>query len=196
LLFRAEPPAGRGEAFIGRTDPTVQAIARYVLESALDRAVPEKERPARRAGVMRSVAVKTRTTVLLVRFRFQLALPVGDGTRQLVAEDARVLAFEGAPSHAAWLPDHLAEELLTATASGNIPADAARLAAGRVLDELPDLEAYLDQVAAEHADRMLGAHRRARAGAGAIRRGLAVTAQRPVDVLSMQVLLPAAGAGA
>ncbi len=196
LLFRTEPPAGRGEAVIARTDPTVQAIARYVLESALDSAVPDRERVARRAGVMRTSAVQTRTTLLLVRFRFQLALPTADGVHQQVAEDARVLAFEGAPGTAAWLPDQRAEALLTATATGNIPADAARIAAERVLHGLASLTPYLEQVADEHADRLLGAHRRARAGAGAARRGLSVTAQRPVDLLSLQVLLPATGAGA
>jgi superfamily II DNA or RNA helicase len=194
LLFRTEPPAGRGEAAIVRTDPTVQAIARYVLESALDSTVPAKERPARRAGVMRTGAVTTRTTVLLVRFRFQLALPAADGVHQQVAEDARVLAFEGAPGTAVWLSDHRAEELLTAVPSGNIPAEAARLAAERVLENLDHLTTYLEQVADQHADRLLGSHRRVRAGAGAARRGLTVTAQRPVDVLSVQVLLPATGA--
>lgn len=194
LLFRSEPPAGRGEAAIVRTDPTVQAIGRYVLESALDPAVPERERPARRAGVMRTQAVHTRTTLLLVRFRFQLALPTPEGSHLQIAEDARVLAFEGAPESAAWLPDHRAETLLGATPNGNIPAEAARLAAERVIEGLPSLTPHLEQVADEHADRLLGAHRRARAGAGAVRRGLSVTAQRPVDLLSLQVLLPATGA--
>lgn len=140
---------------------------------------------------MRTQAVHTRTTLMLVRFRFQLTLPTPEGSHQQIAEDARVLAFEGAPDSAAWLPDHRAETLLGATPNGNIPAEAARLAAERVLEGLPSLTLYLEQVADEHADRLLGAHRRARAGAGAVRRGLSVTAQRPVDLLSLQVLLPA-----
>ncbi|NMM24765.1 MAG: DEAD/DEAH box helicase [Phycicoccus sp.] len=193
-LFCTQPPAPRGQAVIARTDPAVQAIARYVLESALAAAVPVKERPARRAGVMRTDAVTTRTTLLLVRFRFQLALPVGDGTQQRVAEDARVLAFEGAPGNAVWLPDQQAEALLAADPSGNIPEEAARLAAQRVIEGLPQLMPHLEYVADEHADRLLGAHRRVRTGAGAVRRGLTVTAQRPVDLLSMQILLPT-GAG-
>jgi len=195
VLFRDEPPAGRGQAVIARTDPTVQTIARYVLESALDPAVPDRERPARRAGVMRTQAVTTRTTLLLVRFRFQLILPHGEGTRQLVAEDARVLGFEGAPHNAVWLSDSRAEQLLTATPSGNVVEGAAYDALDRITTGLPDLTAQLDAVADEHADRLLGAHRRVRAGSGAARRGLAVTAQRPVDVLSVQVLLPTPVAG-
>lgn len=189
-LFRPDPPAGRGEAAVSRTDPAVQAIARYVLESALDPTVPASERPARRAGVMRTDAVDTRTTQLLVRFRFQLTLPGVGEPRQLVAEDARVLAFEGAPANAAWLPDDRAEALLAATPSGNLVEGAARDAMTRVLAGLPDLTAHLDGVADEHADRLQAAHRRARTGARTAVRGLAVVAQRPVDVLSVQVLLP------
>jgi superfamily II DNA or RNA helicase len=194
VLFRHNPPAGRGEAVIARTDPVVQALARYVLESALDAAVPNKERPARRAGVMRTNAVTTRTTLLLVRFRFQLTLPVGDGTRPVVAEDARVLAFAGAPSNAAWLPDSEAEKLLTAVPAGNLVEGAARSAVEQILLGLPTLTGHLDAVADEHADRLLQAHRRARSGARAALRGLAVVAQRPVDLLSVQVLLPAGNA--
>jgi superfamily II DNA or RNA helicase len=193
LTFRDEPPAGRGEAVIARTDPVVQAIARYVLESALDAEVPEKEKPARRAGVMRTTSVVTRTTLLLVRFRFQLTLPQGDGTRQLVAEDARVLGFEGAPHSAVWLPDSRAEQLLTAAPSGNVVEGAAVSALEAITNGLSGLTAQLDAVADEHADRLLGAHRRVRAGSGAIRRGLTVTAQRPLDILSVQVLLPTPG---
>jgi superfamily II DNA or RNA helicase len=193
LPFREEPPVDHGKALVARTDPTVQAIARYVLESALDPTVPAAERPARRAGVMRTKVVQTRTTLLLVRLRFQLSLPGADGLQQRVAEDARVLAFEGSPHQAIWLPDTRAEELLTATASANVVEGVAREAMGKVLDGLPALTAHLEAIADEHADRLLGSHRRARMGAGALRRGLAVSAQRPLDVLSVQLLLPDLG---
>jgi superfamily II DNA or RNA helicase len=196
LPFSRDPRSMRGQAVIARTDPAVQAIARYVLESALDPALPAAERPARRAGVMRTSAVTTRTTLLLIRLRFQLALPTGDTHRQVVAEDARVLAFEGAPASAVWLPAERTEQLLTATASANLPAGAARQAAATVLAGLPDLVPHLDEVADKHAQRLLASHRRARTGARAALRGLSVVAQRPVDVLSLQVLLPPAGGAA
>jgi superfamily II DNA or RNA helicase len=194
VLFRHDPPASRGTAVISRTDPVVQTFARYVLESALDNAVPTKERPARRAGVMRTSAVSTRTTLLLVRFRFQLTLPTPEGGRQLVAEDARVLAFQGSPGNATWLPDSQAEALLSATPSGNLHEGQAREALERIVTGLPDLADHLGAVADEQADRVREAHRRARAGARAAVRGLDVTVQKPVDVLSTQVLLPAVGA--
>ena len=163
----ADPPADRGEAVVARTDPTVQTIARYVLESALDDTVPARERPARRAGVMRTNAVQTRTTLLLVRFRFQLDLPTADGVQQRVAEDARVLAFEGSAT-----PGHLAPRRASRTtarrprrpptSSRESPTTpwARRSTGSRALTP------HLDGVADEHADRLLGAHRRARTGAG------------------------------
>ena len=194
--FRADPPTPRGGAVIARTDPAVRALGRHVLESALDPTVPAAERPARRAGVMVTGDVTTRTTLLLLRLRFQLTLPAGEATLQRVAEDARVLAFQGAPDQAVWLPDEEAERLLDATPTGNLPEQAARHMLSRILEGLPSLTGHLDGVADEHASRLLASHRRVRAGAGAARRGLAVTAQHPVDLLSVQVLQPAQGGAA
>jgi hypothetical protein len=150
-----QPPAGQGEAALVRTDPAVQALARYVLESALDVGVPARDRPARRSGVLRTSAVRRRTTVILVRLRFRLTLPVEDGVRQLVAEDTRVLAFEGAPHQADWLSDARAEELLTAQPSGNIVEGAAYAALDKIISGLPEIAPYLEEVADQHADRLL-----------------------------------------
>ncbi|MGH3421953.1 MAG: hypothetical protein ACRDOD_20450, partial [Streptosporangiaceae bacterium] len=91
-------------AYLDRTDPNVAAIARYVLESALDPEVPADMRPARRCGVMRTSAVSRRTTLLLVRFRMHLELPGRDDRRQVIAEDAQVLAYRGRADLEDWLP--------------------------------------------------------------------------------------------
>ncbi|MCK5927600.1 MAG: DEAD/DEAH box helicase [Nocardioides sp.] len=200
LPFHADPPAPRGHAVIARTDPAVRAVARYVLESALDPTVKPADRPARRAGVMRTTAVTTRTTLLLVRLRFHLTLPTPSGARQQIAEDACVLAFEGSPDSAVWLPDDTAESLVDATPAGNVPPPIAQGWMGDVLDGLDQLQPYLAQVAEHRAERLLDAHRRARTGATReverLRRGLAVVPQRPVDVLSVQILMPATAGGA
>jgi len=195
LPFHADPPADRGHAVIARTDPAVQALARYVLESALDPTVATHERPARRAGVMMTDAVRTRTTLLLVRLRFHITLPSPSGPRQKVAEDACVLAFESSPATAAWLPDDEAERLVDARPTGNVPPPVAQQWMGGVLRDLNDLQPVLTQVAEHRAQRLLDAHLRARAGAGKdaerSRRGLTVTPQQPVDILSVQLLMPA-----
>ncbi|MEO3936798.1 helicase-related protein [Dermatophilaceae bacterium Soc4.6] len=198
LPFHADPPADRGHAVIARTDPVVQALARYVLESALDSTVAPHDRPARRAGVMLTEAVRTRTTLLLVRLRFHLTLPTPSGPQQKVAEDACVLAFEGAPDAAAWLVDDEAERLVDAQPAGNVPLPVAHQWMSGVLTGLGALQPVLAQVAEHRAQRLLDAHLRARAGstrdAERSRRGLSVTPQQPVDILSVQLLMPTRGA--
>lgn len=197
LSFHRALPIDRGHALLSRTDPTVEALARHVLDAALDPAAADDQRPARRAGVMRTGDVKARTTLLLVRFRFHAELPLADGgTRPLVVEDARLLGFTGAPDQAAWLDDAAVEALVHAQPAGNVPADMAASAAARVLDSLDAVADHLDQAADELAAQVLDSHRRARAGAGAARRGLKVTAQKPPDILGTYVYLPVAGATA
>ena len=61
-----------------------------------------------------------------------------------------------------------------------------------------DAQPVLARVAEHRAERILDAHLRARAGAGRdaerSRRGLTVTPQEPVDILSVQLLMPTGGA--
>jgi hypothetical protein len=197
LPFHRALPIERGHALLSRTDPTVETLARHVLDAALDPTVPADQRPARRAGVMRTTSVATRTTLLLVRFRFHAEIPLASGgTRPLVVEDARLLGFTGAPEQAQWIDEAAVETLVTAKASGNVPPDVATSAAARVLDGLAHLTGHLDTVADELANSVLESHRRARSGAGAARRGLKVTAQKPPDILGAYVYLPVAGASA
>lgn len=190
VLFRSTAAVARGEAALVRTDPAVVALAGYVLNAALDTQVTGA-RPARRCGVIRTRAVTTRTTLLLVRYRFHLTLPSRSGTRQLVAEDARLLAFSGAPANATWLPTAEALRLLDAGADENTDRDFAERTMGRILDGLPEVTDHLTGYGEELAAELLASHRRVRSVAGEIVRGLTVTAQDRPDVLGAYVYLPA-----
>jgi hypothetical protein len=161
-----------------------------VLDAALD---PTLEgRVASRAGVARTKAVTQRTTLLLVRFRFHLDLPARGGVRQVVTEEARFLGFTGSPSQAQWLPQDEVDRLLQAEADANVAGDQAADHLDRVVASIPALEPFLDDEADRLADDLLDAHRRVRAGAGIARRGLAVAAQKPADILGLYVWLPVA----
>ena len=190
LPFHHQLPAPRKHAVLNRTDSSVEAIARHVLDAALDPAMDPAARPARRAGVMRTHGVTARTTLLLVRYRFHLDLPGRDGLRQLVAEDAQVLAFRGSPEHPEWLTQDEVKGLLAAEPDANVPSDQASDLAARVLDRLAAVDDELASRADTLAESLLESHRRVRAGAGAVRRGLAVRAQKPVDILGVYVYLP------
>src|SRR5690606_451781 len=141
--FRDTAAVARGEAALVRTDPVVGALAAHVLDSALDTGGPGP-RPARRCGVVRTREVATRTTLLLVRYRFHLTLPSRSGQRQLVAEDARLLAFTGAPNRAQWLAPEEAVALLDVQATENTAPTMGEDIMRRVLDALPATTDHLN----------------------------------------------------
>ncbi len=190
IPFRTDPAVARGEAALVRTDPVVGALAAHVLNAALDTQA-DGARPARRCGVITTDAVTTRTTLLLVRYRFHLTLPSRSGERQLVAEDARLLAFQGAPKNAVWLSQQEAVTLLGASASENTDPDFGERTMTRILGQLPDVSGYLEEFGDELAAELDASHRRVRSASGEIVRGLSVTAQKPADVLGAYVYLPA-----
>ena len=193
LPFHHDLPVPPREAYLDRTDPNVAAIARYVLESALDPTLPAPLRPARRCGVMRTAAVARRTTLLLVRFRMHLELPGRDDRRQVVAEDAQVLAYRGRAADGDWLPPAEAQDLLTAQPSGNVPPDQAIDFAERAVADLPVLLARIGGLADAAAERLREDHIRVREATGQhVRRQIAVRAQNPADILGVYVYLPGA----
>lgn len=193
--FRDTAAVARGEVALVRTDPTVGAVAGYVLNSALD---PQTEgaRPARRCAVIRTRAVPIRTTALLVRYRFHLSLPTRGRERQIVAEDVRVLAFSGSPTNATWLAPDQAVELLDVEPDENTDPAFAQNTMTRILNDLPSVQSHLDSYGDELADELLASHRRVRQASGEIVRGVRVTAQKPADVLGTYVYLPVSGGAA
>ncbi|MET9177287.1 DEAD/DEAH box helicase [Kitasatospora aureofaciens] len=190
IPFRTDPAVGRGEAALVRTDPVVGALAGHVLNAALD-TLAEGSRPARRCGVVTTDAVSVRTTLLLVRYRFHLTLPSRSGDKQIVAEDARLLAFQGAPKNAVWLPDKDALALLGAQATLNTDVHFGERTMTRILGQLPDVQGYLESHGEQLAADLDASHRRVREATGEIVRGLRVRAQQPADVLGAYVYLPA-----
>ncbi|RPE44411.1 type III restriction/modification enzyme restriction subunit [Streptomyces sp. Ag109_O5-1] len=189
IPFRTTPAIARGEAALVRTDPAIGAIASYVLDSALD-VNALGPRPARRCGVVTTDAVTTTTTLLLVRYRFHLTLPSRTGERQIVAEDARLLAYEGRPSRARWLDDEAATALLAARATANTHEQSATNHITRTLDGLPDIAGYLTEYGTSLAAELDASHRRVRKANEEIVRGLKVVPQEPADVLGVYVYLP------
>ncbi|WP_418345536.1 helicase-related protein [Rhodococcus pyridinivorans] len=193
LPFHRDLPVARGEAVLTRTDASVEAVAQYVMESALDPALDASLRPARRCAVIRTDAVSTRTTLLVTRYRFHMTLPSRSGTRELVAEDVATLAFEGAPDRARWLDADATAALLAAAPSGNVPAPQAQQFLARVLDGLDELRPHLEDHGVNLAETMLAAHRRVRQASAEIVRGLKVTPEAGADILGAFVFVPQAG---
>ena len=178
----------KGELLLTRTHPVVEGLAAHVLETALD---PDLDGPGKRCGVVRTVAVSRRTTILLLRLRFHIVNQGRDGKeRSLLAEDLAIVGFTGSPENADWvLPEEL-EPLLEAEADANIGADEARDSTARIIDRLDPLRAYLDQIGAEGGEALFDAHRRVRKATKSGVRALKVDVHTPVDILGVYVYLP------
>ncbi|MEV5410025.1 helicase-related protein [Thermopolyspora sp. NPDC052614] len=208
LSFRADVPAPPGEHALVRTDPMVRALARTVLDTALD-----GTGPARRCGVVRTGAVPLRTVLLLVRYRFHVTLPGrpgSGGSRTIIAEDAQIIGYRGGASGREWLTDEEIEAVLAAEPENTLP-ELVQRTAERVIGELvaetkddetgmvsreptPEFAEALRARGDALAARLAEAHQRVRGVIGSGTRGLKVTPNHPADVLGVYVYLPAGGA--
>ncbi|MFC4337370.1 DEAD/DEAH box helicase [Salininema proteolyticum] len=202
VWFRSNPAVPRGEAAIVRTDPVVNAIGEYVLNTALDPALSLERRPARRAGAIRTGDVDTRTTLFLVRYRFNMTHPTRHGERRSsVAEDARLLAFRGAPSAPTWLNSDEVDKLLLAKPAANIDPAMRKRTVDRILQGLPDLDPAISELGDSLAGSIEDSYvkirhsvdRKARSAGTRSAVGLSVTPQKPADVLGLYVYLPVSG---
>jgi superfamily II DNA or RNA helicase len=177
------------ELYLSRTHPIVDGLAAYVLDTALD---PQADGIAARCGVIRTARVTRRTTLLLIRYRFDLIRERGDEQTVLLAEDAGLLAFEGAPETAAWLDAEQADGLLGAEPAGNVSAQQATEFVRRVTDGYEHLSDQVNASAHERAESLRQAHDRVRVAARMKGIRFRVEPKLPPDALGIYVLIPSA----
>jgi hypothetical protein len=192
IKVRFEPPAGDDILYLQRTHPFVEALASHVLETALD---PKIDSVAHRAGAIRTSAVSKRTTLLLLRFRFDI-VTVRAGTEQSqLAEECRMIGFAGAPENPEWLKEEETDALFRAEPSANILPEQATHFVQNVIAGYDLLSPRIEEEARERAGYLLDAHRRVRAAAGIRGVTYRVEPKLPADVLGIYVYLPAASGG-
>jgi hypothetical protein len=184
---RFEPPLAAGEILLGRTHPAVEALAHHVLTAGLDALL---QSPAKRCGVMRTLQVQRRTTLLLLRHRFHIVVKQEQQERQLLAEDAHLVAFEGAPQSAIWLDVGIAEKLPEAQPSGNVTLEQARSFLEKVTQGMAVLEPKLREFAKQRAELLRLAHTRVRHAGKAKQLTHTIEANELPDVLGIFVYLP------
>ncbi len=169
-----------------RTHPLVEKMAAYVLDTALDANMAGK---AARCGVIRTRQVNVRTTVLLLRLRYQIVHTDGQTEHPLLAEDCQVVGFVGAPDAAAWLDTGQLEGLLQAKPDANISPQQATELIGQVIAGFNNLHAKLDKFAVARGEVILQSHLRVRAAAR-LKGQTRVEAKLPPDVVGIYIYLP------
>lgn len=182
-----EMPVSEGVHYLSRTHPFVEALAAHVMDTALD---PLGDGAARRCGAIRTAAVERRTTLLLVRYRFDVVTKRGGQEQNQLAEEVRLLAFRGAAEEAEWLPEEDAEKLLSAQPGGNIHDEQKTTFVHQIVDAYEHVRGHLDSEAEKRADVLLDAHRRVREEAKLRGVSYRVNCQLPPDVLGVYVFLP------
>ena len=187
IKVRFDPPARDGEVLLTRSHPLVAGLANYVLSSALDSTA--KHSIASRAGAIRTSAVSSRTTLILSRFRFHLTTTREGVDSQLLAEQAAVHAFAGAPSSPTWIDKAHALELLSSDPSGNITPRQATDFLTEVTTNVEHWMPWIEESLQEAGDELLHEHRTAREAAAATGR-YRIEGLTPIDVLGLYVLLP------
>ncbi|MGV0895517.1 helicase-related protein [Mycolicibacterium elephantis] len=188
--FHRSLPVPSGHSVLNRTDATVESLARYVLDAALDSRLDPAARPARRAGVMRTDGVNKVTTLLMVRYRLEITIPGSTTTVTQVAEEARFLGFTASGENLFWLPQAEVDALLSLKPTGNVDDALARTQLGRALRRLPALNDHLSETGTAAADKLVAEHQAVRAASKAHGRAPTVRFLAPADVIGVYVFLP------
>lgn len=191
MKVRFSLPIREGVLYLHRTQPVVQGIAGYVLDSALDERMLVRA-VARRCGAIRSRVVAERTMLLLLRERFRIEAGRANHTQELLAEDWQLIAYRGTTSAPEWLSRDEAEGLLDAKPEANVAPDVARTHLERIVETLPTLDSELARIVRERAEEIREAHLRVRKAARLAGARLIVEPKLPVDVLGVYLYLPLA----
>lgn len=205
-LISFDSPTPEGAEYIGRNHRFVASLARFLFEEALHKASSERRTASDsqkigRCGVIRTRAVRTLTTALLLRVRYLVEQPQKS---PLLSEEVLVMGYRYCNGRdVEWLDETESIGLLKAKADGNIPQPEKREIIQLVLDDLGDwntldgewgqgnpIQQGVRRRMMERAEELTKAHRRIRQSVSLKVRGLEVKPQFPPDLLGILVLQP------
>jgi hypothetical protein len=162
----------------------VENLASFVFNSALD---PLIDSTARRCGVIRTKAVTTRTTLILLRLRYHIITTKHNVENRLLAEDCEIMAFTGSPQNAVWIDNETAESILLATPDENVNSDQAKEFIRKVIDAMDFLNPHIEKTVNQRGEAILDAHKRVRLAARQTGVSHKVEPQLPPDVLGVYI---------
>ncbi len=191
-FFRArfDLPTGEDEIYLSRSHPVVEELANYILDTALDGSI---NAAAKRSGAIRTKSVTTRTTLLLIRFRFHIKTIKKEMQKELLAEECRIFAFEGSPKNAFWLLPEKTEFLMDASPDANIAPEISMNFLEEVIENYKNFEHYLEKQAESISEEILDAHKRVRFAAKISGVSYNIEPKLPPDIIGVYVFLPLGG---
>ena len=185
LIGRFELPLGNNETYLGRTSPIIERLASWALDQALDGGVNETDMSAvaARCGMIRTSTVTERTTLLVMRFRYQMS---SGAENNMLCEEIISRACTGPADNPCWLTPRESEVLLDAHPEDNLTPTAVQQQLELLLPALERLRSSLEPIAQEGAAAQLDTHRRVRVSTGRS----SIKPVLPVDILGAYLLLP------
>lgn len=182
-------PVAAGASLVTRNHPLSATLAETLFEGALDpRSAPASS--LGRVGAWPTSAVKSMTTILLLRLRFKLTVH-GRRERLLLVEEAGALAFDISPAEAKFIGND-ALALLQHPAAGDLAPVARHRILGQARERAVDMYgAALVAHARKRAEELARDHGRVRAAGASVAR-VSVEPVLPPDIVGLYVLLPQA----
>jgi len=185
-----EFPPDEGVRYLTRTHPMVEKISTYVVDSALEKITNSA---AKRAGVIKTKAVSKRTTVLLVRFRYEITTIKDNFKNSQLVEECVTAGFSGSPENAVWLDAAEAAKLYDCRPDDNTAPEIASDFVGRVTKNFENLRPKIEEMARTRAVDILKSHRRLRDEANIKSVKYSVEPKLPPDILGIYIYLPVIG---
>jgi len=186
IAFEEPPPSGA--EIVTRSHPLASTLAEALLEGALDPGSSSTPSLGR-AGAWLTPAVRTVTTVALLRLRYKLIVH-GRPERMLLAEEAAVLGWDAGQAPVV-LTAESAGALLEQTASSDLAQIARQRLVVKAIEHIPRvLDGPIGTYARDRALALAEDHARVRAAAAGSAR-VTVEPVLPPDVIGLYVLVPA-----
>ena len=186
LLLGFVSPTPEGFHYVGRNHRFVEQLCQVVMANTVNR----QDKRAARAAVIRTRAVRTKTTLLL--FRCRNVIEQAKSHQQIVAEEMLLWGWRGTPDQHEFL-DHLAAKALIteAGASSDLSLQARTSFLDNELMLLGQLGTAFEGVAEQQSKRLVDAHERFSSLMDK-QRFQVVYPVLPMDLLGVYVLLPEA----
>lgn len=187
VKVKFDKPVKEGTVYLHRTHPIVQNISSYVIEGAFD---SENESLAKRSGVIRTRGVEKKTTLMLLRLRYQINRIADRQVIELLAEDLMKVAFTDSINNPSWLSDEDLDKLLVLSTDANVPVDIGRDEILQVEEKYSLISSKLEEFAIKRGEELRTAHMRVRKASKIKGVKYEVLPKLPVDVLGIYVYLP------
>lgn len=178
-------PCPKSRVYLGRNHLVVEQLCQIILNNTMERA----RHAAARAAVLRTDAVKSPTTLFLLRAR-NVIHEKANASNEHVAEEMLLWGFRGDPGNADFLEtDECYELLYCATPASNLSSERRSRVISEVVGRISDSRENFDQLALARAQQLVEAHERFSDYVKENRYSV-VQPVLPMDVLGVYHLLP------